>query len=149
MLYNITVKLYYRGDTMHIIVCLDDKNGMLFNNRRQSRDEAVCRRIVEKAGENPVLMNGYSARLFENMTVKTDEDFLKNAEAGENCFIENTDVLSFIEKIESITVYRWNRVYPADVMFPFDRLIKNAKLISKTDFVGKSHDKITEEVYLL
>ena len=134
---------------MHIIVCLDDKNGMLFNNRRQSRDEVLCKRIVEQAGNKRVLMNGYSAKLFENFSVTVDDDFLKIAKEDDVCFIENTDVILFADVINKVTIYRWNRAYPSDVTFPFEKLMKNARLISKNDFVGNSHDKITEEVYEL
>lgn len=134
---------------MNIIVCLDDKNGILFNNRRQSRDMKVSERIIEKAGDSLVSMNGYSAKLFKGASVKTDEYFLGNAREGENCFVENTDVLPYIEKIESITVYRWNRVYPADTFFPLEKLTENRKLIQRTEFSGKSHERITEEVYAL
>lgn len=134
---------------MHIIVCLDDKNGMLFNKRRQSRDEVLCKRIIEEAGEKAILMNGYSAKLFEEGRVTVDENFLENAKAGDICFVENTDVLPFAEHIESIMVYRWNRVYPSDTVFPFEELTKGRRLLQKTEFTGKSHEKITEEVYVL
>ena len=35
---------------MRLIVCLDDKNGMAFNHRRQSRDRIVTEKI-EETGE--------------------------------------------------------------------------------------------------
>lgn len=34
---------------MRLIVCLDDKNGMAFNHRRQSRDRIVTEKIEELA----------------------------------------------------------------------------------------------------
>ena len=36
---------------MTLIVCLDDKNGMAFNHRRQSQDRLLRRRVLELAGE--------------------------------------------------------------------------------------------------
>ena len=36
---------------MIIFICTDNKNGILFNRRRQSRDEAVLKDILETAGE--------------------------------------------------------------------------------------------------
>lgn len=32
---------------MKLIVCMDDKNGMAFNHRRQSRDRVLAERIME------------------------------------------------------------------------------------------------------
>lgn len=31
---------------MIVIVCLDDKGGMMFNHRRQSRDKSLCAQIL-------------------------------------------------------------------------------------------------------
>ena len=33
------------NDYMKVIVCVDDNNGMMFNNRRQSRDEKVIEKV--------------------------------------------------------------------------------------------------------
>ena len=49
------------------------------------------------------------------------------------------------EKIEKIILYRWNRVYPADVHFPID--FSGWKLVQAEEFAGSSHEKITEEIY--
>ena len=51
---------------MHMVICLDDRNGMLFNGRRLSSDKAVCSRIREKA-QGRLWMNAYSAKLFEKI----------------------------------------------------------------------------------
>ena len=32
---------------MKLIVCLDDKNGMMFNKRRQSRDRVLIENVLE------------------------------------------------------------------------------------------------------
>ena len=38
---------------MEVIVCVDDHNGMLFNHRRQSRDQAVIADMwKESKGQN-------------------------------------------------------------------------------------------------
>ena len=42
---------------MHILVCLDNRNGMLFAGRRQSMDSAVRSRILQLAGENRLWIN--------------------------------------------------------------------------------------------
>lgn len=50
---------------MIIIVCVDEKNGLMFNSRRQSRDSAVCRDILRECRGKKLYMSAYSGRLFE------------------------------------------------------------------------------------
>ena len=47
---------------MRVIVCLDDRNGMLFNRRRQSRDRRVVEDILRELGEKRLLVNGFRRR---------------------------------------------------------------------------------------
>ena len=53
---------------------------------------------------------------------------------------------AYEDKAEKIIIFRWNRDYPADFYFDID-LQQNWQLESSADFVGSSHDKITEETY--
>lgn len=134
---------------MNIIVCVDDKNGMLFGSRRLSRDIKLCERVLEITKGSKLLMNEYSYKLFENLStdnIKVNNSFLKKAKSGEYCFVENSDITEYINTIEKVIVYRWNRSYPSDVKFDVS-VLEGKNLISTTDFAGNSHDKITEEVY--
>ncbi len=135
---------------MHIILCLDDKNGMTFNGRRQSRDRAVVDHILKDIGTQPLWMNAYSEKLFADTanTICVDENFLSYGEKGAYCFVENADVTPYASEIEDIIIYRWNRVYPADMHFPND-VIGNRVLTGIKQFSGNSHDIITQEVYSL
>ena len=122
---------------MDLFVCLDDDNGMMFNNRRQSKDCIVRKRILERVGDGQIWMSEYSLGQFE-------EDVLlcQNKEEAEFVFAENpADVIGL--EFDRIIVYRWNRRYPGDVFFT----IEGKKLISTYEFQGNSHDKITEEIY--
>ena len=47
-----------------IIVCMDKKNGMMFNERRQSQDQEVIKKMLEYAKGKPLWINDYSAQLF-------------------------------------------------------------------------------------
>ncbi|MFR2604091.1 MAG: ribonuclease Z [Waltera sp.] len=133
---------------MQVIVCVDDDMGMLFNHRRQSRDRVLIQRILEIAKGKRIFMNTYSAELFEgNENICIDDDFLKNAGDGDICFVENVALSGYIEKIDKIIVYKWNRRYPADFYMDIP-LIKNGwQSVENYDFKGYSHEKITEEVY--
>ena len=135
---------------MNVVVCLDDKNGMLFHNRRQSKDRYVCDHLLNYAQGNRLWMNAYSAAQFLQLPqiVSVAEDYLDRADAEDICFVENADLTAFAEKIGTIIVYRWNRVYPADVRLPAELL--SARTLTHTEeFLGYSHDKITQEIYSL
>lgn len=136
---------------MNIIICLDDKNGMLFANRRQSRDSALCERIIELSKGCMLYMNEYSAKLFSDYSAQicVDNDFLSKATKNDYCFVENTDIMPFIDKINCVIIYRWNRVYPSDVRLDTQALLPNKAPQSVVDFTGNSHDKITEEIYII
>ena len=129
---------------MNIIVCVDDNNGMLFNNRRQSRDRRLIRRVRNITEGHRLWMNAYSARLFGD-GVCVAEDFLDRAEPDDFCFIENVSVPR--EGIEQVILYRWNREYPADVYFDLD--LGGIEPNSIYEFKGSSHECITEEIYTL
>lgn len=130
---------------MHIVICLDDRNGMMFNKRRLSSDKTVCQRIAEHT-EGKLWMNSYSAKLFEQYPVCVDEDFLVKAGEGDTCFAESPNFTEFDKKIQFITVYRWNRSYPADIKLAAD-YFSQWQLTEKIDFPGNSHENITEEKY--
>jgi hypothetical protein len=132
---------------MNIIVCLDDRDGMLFMKRRQSRDSALCSRVLQVAQGKTLWMNAFSAGLFSGADVCVDEAFLEKAGQGEYCFVENCDVTPYLDRIENVLVYRWNRHYPADTRFPKDLVLGQRAMKEATDFPGSSHERITEEVY--
>ena len=132
---------------MHLIVCVEDRDGMSFCGRRLSSDRALTEYILQLASESVLWMNGYSASIFPQNTVRVDEDFLQKAAAGEYCFAETTS-LTQLSNVESIVLCRWNRCYPATCKFPRD-LLKGMYLKHREDFPGNSHDKITVERYVL
>ena len=134
---------------MNIIVCVDNRMGVMFNNRRQSRDKILCRKVLELAQNNRLLLNSYSAVLFDgsDKDVIVDDEFLKNAENGDFCFVDCNDIAPYVSKTEKLIVFRWNRDYPYDYRLDID-LCSGWKLIDSEDFKGSSHDKITMEVYV-
>ena len=134
---------------MILVVCLDDRNGMTFLNRRLSQDSVLRGHMLKKSRESILWMNGYSARQFDEITdhMRVDESFLELAGAGEFCFVENVDVMPAVEKTEKLMIYHWNRQYPSDVKFPMTCFEDNMHLLSREEFAGSSHEKITWEVY--
>ena len=136
---------------MNVIVCLDDRCGMAFNGRRQSRDRCVYEDIVKDiASDGRLFISEYSRALFADMDVSVvcSDRFLDMASDGDVCFVEDRVLLPYIEKIEKITVYKWNRHYPSDKTFDIVPEENGFRLISTEDFEGNSHEKITKEIYV-
>lgn len=135
---------------MNVIVCLDDRGGMLFNKRRQSSDDAVCSRVLALTGENRLFTDEYSAPLFtgaQNLCVA--ENFLDRCGKEDWCFVEKAQVLGDMDRIQKLVIYRWNRIYPRDTVFPTAEFAKRWTLVKQEDFAGKAHERITEEIYTL
>lgn len=77
---------------MIVITCLDQKNGMMFNHRRQGQDSALRERVAELVANVPLWMNHYSANQFDTESIPNlniDDDFLQEAAQGEYCFVED------------------------------------------------------------
>lgn len=129
---------------MKVIVCVDDNLGMLFNKRRQSQDVKVTEDILKMAKK--LWIHPFSDKLFSEYggQIVVDEDFLEKAEQGELCFVENQQITPYVDKIEQIILYKWNRKYPSD--FKLDLDLKEWKLTELTEFEGNSHEKITREI---
>ncbi len=131
---------------MIAIICLDDNLGMMFNNRRQSRDAVLIKKINELTKDSVLWVSDYSSSLFsESSNVLIDEDFPSKAAESDFCFIENKKLSTFERKIEKIIVFKWNSKYPYDVTLDID--LSRWSLTASVDFAGKSHEKITMEVY--
>lgn len=134
---------------MTVIVCLDNANGMMFNHHRQSRDANVVKDILNTIKGTSLLIAPYSEPLFSQAecSVSISDSFLTDADANDYCFVENTSVAKFKEKISKLIIYKWNRDYPSDFYFDID-YANDYKLETTLDFVGTSHEKITKEVYV-
>lgn len=135
---------------MNIIVCLDDKNGMLFNKRRQSQDRILRNNIKNTVKNKKLFMNEYSYKLFNDIdtgNIEVSENFLDKCTSDNFCLVEDKSLKYYKNKISTLIIYRWNRIYPADLHFDIDVNSSSWQLISSEDFSGSSHEKITKEIY--
>lgn len=135
---------------MMVIVPVDDRGGMLFNRRRQSRDRILCGKIQEWASDKTLWMNKYSRKLFQEMSgvaVMVEEDFLRKAGSGDICFVETDSLTPYKNKIETLVLCRWNRHYPADMYLDIDVTGPEWERVKTEEFPGSSHEKITVEIY--
>ncbi len=129
---------------MVVFYCVDDGGGVLFNKRRQSMDSVLREKILAFVGEEKLSTDDYTAKQFENkdrLFVVSDGDFSK----ASFVFAEREDPKKLLPMADKIVIFRWNRKYPSDVKL--GEIPSGFKLVSSEDFVGSSHDKITQEIY--
>ena len=127
---------------MTLILCVDDRGGLMFNRRRQSQDRLVRQDMLHLCGARPLAVSPYTARQFG------PEDGVKVVEQpGEEdiFFLEDLSLQPFLEQADKLILYHWNRAYPGDVRIELPP--KGWKLTERTEFPGYSHEKITREVY--
>ena len=134
---------------MKLIVCVDDRMGVMFNKRRQSKDAKVREDMLAMLEEGKkLLVSPYAAKQFleeEQEKLYISETFLLEATKDDICFIEDSDISEVEDNIEHIVLYRWNRHYPSDRYFTLD--LTKYELISSLDFVGSSHPEMVKEEY--
>jgi hypothetical protein len=127
---------------MTIILCLDDKNGISFNNRRQSRDKILIENVIK---HDNIYIRDYYTNLFSKYEVNVIDN-ISALPADAVYFHEITDPADMIDQFDTIIIYRWNRHYPSNVQFDFKMDLY--KKIFEEDFIGSSHDKITKEIWI-
>ena len=133
---------------MTIYVCLDDRNGMLFNNRRQSRDAAVLADIQANIPAE-LTIDPFSEKLIQEAQIPymfaPEDSAALSADA--HFFVECRNTADMVSAAFMVVIYRWNRHYPADTRWNIDLAAAGFTLRETIEFTGKSHEKITKEVY--
>lgn len=141
---------------MRLVYILDQKNGLLFNKRRQSKDSILIDNIIQKVNEveNATLwLSDYSRELFVDSGLELkDINELSLAEASDKDFIfiedVSVDIQDVLENTESshyLYLYKWNKVYPADKRLDVtEDYFNHFEVLLTETFEGNSH----EEIYL-
>ena len=148
---------------MHLIITVDDNMGLMFNKRRQSRDNLLLQDLFELVGESALPTGGklyvtpYSEKLLtearKNLPPITAvefsvwEDTLTLPGKGTYYFVEGEVPEGWALDTEKVILYRWNRVYPADTYFRWDLSANGFSVTETKEFTGSSHEKITREVW--
>ena len=127
---------------MTLYICLDDRNGLKFNKRRQSRDSALLEDIRSQIAGN-LLIEPFSEKLIQEAEIP----YVLPPETAEDYFAEDIPSEELLNRTERLVIYRWNRHYPADVRWNPDLSALGFSLLETTEFPGTSHEKITREVY--
>ena len=127
---------------MTLYICLDDRSGLQFNKRRQTRDAAVLEDIRSQC-TGSLLIEPFSEKLIREAEIP----YVLPPETGNDYFAENIPSEEILEMTSRIVIYRWNRHYPSDIRWEPDLAALGFALKETAEFPGKSHEKITREVY--
>ena len=138
---------------MKVIVCVDKEYGMMFNNRRQSRDREVIHDIIHNI-EGVLWIGEYSKELFvdfleckdNSIEIRVDDDMLNKAKDEEWCFIEDILLTGYEDYVSEVIMYNWNKLYPADRYMDID--MQSYNMIDSKAIKGFSHDVILKNVYM-
>ena len=125
---------------MTLILWVGKNREMMFNHRRCSRDRAVIADILTAYVPSEICVSAYSSALFADARVISHP-----SEAEHVLFLEDLPLHPALERASTLIVYRFDRVYPADVRL---EIPQDFTLTGSREFAGFSHDKITREVYV-
>ena len=143
---------------MKIVFVLDQKNGMMFNYRRQSFDQAILKKIVNDVNEveGRVWLSDYSKELFASYDVNMmplEEFGLSKVNDNDVVYVENIDVdleamIANKEVSIELNFYRWDKVYPSDKKMTFTKELLDAFFVKDSyEMSGETHDVISVEVW--
>ena len=134
---------------MRLIVCLDERRGMAFAERRQSKDRRVTEDIVRELDGGVLYISPYSEKLFKDhdvrLEVAPDPIAAARGVVGATVFLENLPAPREPAGIDAVTLYLWGETYPADLTF--DMELSAFRRRGTFTFKGNSHDNITKEIY--
>lgn len=132
------------GNHKTLAVAVDDNMGISFNKRVCSKDSFIETRM-EILNGGRVIRTAPTHK--DDYTVKEYwEPKLVSEETG--IYIAGyEDPTPLLNHFGEVIVFKWNREYPSDVKFTAD-LSKDYILVQTNEFVGTSHEKITEERYV-
>ena len=135
---------------MTVFVCVDTRGGLIFNDRRQSRDPKVIEDVIRTAGDGILYISDFSEDLFSDSdtSVISVPNPLLSAGEGAFVFVENLPLSPYADKIDKLIVYNWGEPYPFDMKLDLKPTECGFRLRSRRTFAGIAHDKITREDFI-
>lgn len=132
---------------MILIVCIDDAGGMMFNHRRQSQDRVLRARLLDLAKGSRLWVTPYTAKQFgqDAEALCVSQTPWLDAAQDDYYFAEDGEIP--MERVQTVYLYRWNRLYPNDRSFEPDLSALGFAPVHSEEFAGYSHETITEERY--
>ena len=95
----------------------------------------VKEKILSLVEDGTLRIHPFSAKLFPEVD-QVSEDFLSEASSDEFCFVENLPITPYLDKIDTLYLFKWNRVYPNDFAREFFSAYQLER-ITRLDVHGK------------
>ncbi len=122
--------------------------GVSLFGRPVSRDIFVFEDLAALAGERELIARPGAAALFSGvrarLTLLPDPE---KAEIPDAFVLFDAAVPADLGRFDRVTLYRWNRDYPADVFFDEKALTAGFTKTETSEFPGNSHPRVTREIY--
>lgn len=137
---------------MTLVLTVDERGGIAFGNKRQSRDKALTKDIFNLKKGARILAREYSRLIFDEARPIPYEpiftsDPVKEAKSGDVVLLELEASRDTIEEAEEIFIYSWNRHYPSTAKLDMELIKEKFLLAEQVDFEGNSHENLTRFHY--
>lgn len=160
---------------MKVIICIEDRGGYSFHNRRLSSDVRQQSHMLHKLEQlgGYLVYNRYSERMLQKDEIKEAQSkqeeynyrmqngtlFLQDASVAVMthpelsysnlfAFVENVSLRGYYSEIEEIMLYRWNRTYPFDLQLT-EEFLAGFDVVEEEELEGTSHERITYQRLIL
>jgi hypothetical protein len=131
---------------MIVICCVDERNGMSFEGRRNAQDRRM--RDDVRTLFPCLSMDAYAYGLYGKDDVKCDYEICEDLrDSHYPCILETTPPSAYEDKIEKIVLYQWHNRYPATVTMDIDLHDEKWECVDHYCFEGSSHEKITRAIF--
>ncbi len=134
---------------MTVVVCTDNRGGMLFAGRRTSRDRVMLADLGALLCGRRLLCHPYSEKLLSGagLSPTVREDCLDIAAAEDVVFVETLPLLPYRDRIARLVLYSWGEAYPYDTRLDLVPGEAGYRLVDTAELRGYSHDRIIREVF--
>lgn len=132
---------------MTVIICVDNNGGILFNGKRQSKDRALRKYLLDIVEKEKcrIAMSSYTYSQFKEDERKEIIDVKERFSFDEDyIFFEQAIPISW-EKVNNLILCCWNRDYPADEYFNLP--IGVECILQKTEEIVSDSHTLTIETY--
>lgn len=131
-------------------LCLDDARGVCFNGRLPSTDRTVSTRMLTLCEPHSLWCRPAAARAFDDLSPANfcvDDAPLEKAAPDDGVFFDGPPDKETLAQLNELVIFWWHRRYPADGYFHLDPAAIGFQLVDTQEYVGHSHENITEERY--
>lgn len=136
---------------MKVILCIDDQGGVRFAGHRLTQDRLQRQDVIKRYRSAGFCMKKETASLYgleESEKIHYVHDW-NEARSYEGWWIcEDVAFLRWIDQLEELVLYRWNRRYPSDERFQMSMVLPLWRCVDQYRLEGSSHAEISVEHYV-